>query len=75
DQLLAHVWGCRYSGDTRTVDVHVCRLRRKLPALRPCLRTVKHVGYRLTIPAQTAAAGRPLREPRGGPSTGLGTTR
>jgi len=46
-QLLADVWGYRYSGDDRTVDVHVSRLRKKLPPLRNVLRTVKHVGYRV----------------------------
>ncbi len=47
EQLLVHVWGYRYTGDARTVDVHVCRLRRKLPALRGRLLTLKHIGYRL----------------------------
>jgi len=44
-QLLADVWGYRFSGDDRTVDVHLSRLRRKLPPLRTLLRAVKHVGY------------------------------
>ena len=44
-QLLSDVWGYQYSGDDRTVDVHVSRLRRKLPPLRRFLRAVKHVGY------------------------------
>lgn len=46
-QLLEDVWGYRYTGDDRTVDVHVSRLRRKLPPLRAVLHAVKHVGYRL----------------------------
>ena len=33
DVLLGDVWGYRYTGGTRTVDVHVRRLREKLPAL------------------------------------------
>ncbi len=44
-QLLQDVWGYRYGGDDRTVDVHVSRVRRKLPPLRAFLRAVKHVGY------------------------------
>lgn len=46
-QLLADVWGYSYTGDDRTVDVHVSRLRRKLPSLRNRLVAIKHVGYRL----------------------------
>jgi DNA-binding response OmpR family regulator len=45
--LLERVWGYSYSEGTRTVDVHVRRLREKLPALAPCLLTVKSLGYRL----------------------------
>ena len=36
------------SGDTRTVDVHVRRLREKLPTLVAALETVKQFGYKLT---------------------------
>jgi PAS domain S-box-containing protein len=46
-QLLEQVWGYRYTGDDRTVDVHISRLRSKLPPLRELLTAVKHVGYRL----------------------------
>jgi DNA-binding winged helix-turn-helix (wHTH) protein len=46
-QLLADVWGYTYTGDDRTVDVHVSRLRRKLPPLRGMLRAIKHMGYKL----------------------------
>jgi DNA-binding winged helix-turn-helix (wHTH) protein len=46
-QLLAEVWGYQYTGDARTVDVHVSRLRKKLPSLRARLVTIKHLGYRL----------------------------
>lgn len=49
-QLLVDVWGYRYTGDARTVDVHVSRLRHKLPPLRRLLRAVKHVGYVLDPP-------------------------
>lgn len=47
DLLLGDVWGYSYTGGTRTVDVHVRRLRQKLPPLVTGLVTVKQFGYRL----------------------------
>jgi DNA-binding response OmpR family regulator len=47
DLLLGDVWGYRYTGGTRTVDVHVRRLREKLPILVDALVTVKQFGYKL----------------------------
>jgi len=47
DVLLTDVWGYRYTGGTRTVDVHVRRLREKLPMLVDALVTVKQFGYKL----------------------------
>jgi two-component system alkaline phosphatase synthesis response regulator PhoP len=47
DLLLADVWGYRYTGGTRTVDVHVRRLREKLPILVSSLETVKQFGYKI----------------------------
>jgi DNA-binding response OmpR family regulator len=47
DLLLGDVWGYRYTGGTRTVDVHVRRLREKLPILVGALVTVKQFGYKL----------------------------
>jgi DNA-binding response OmpR family regulator len=47
DVLLTDVWGYRYTGGTRTVDVHVRRLREKLPVLGDALVTVKQFGYKL----------------------------
>ena len=47
DVLLGDVWGYRYTGGTRTVDVHVRRLREKLPVLVEALVTVKQFGYKL----------------------------
>jgi len=46
-QLLEDVWGYSYSEGTRTVDVHVRRLREKIPGLAPSILTVKSLGYRL----------------------------
>jgi DNA-binding response OmpR family regulator len=41
------VWGYQYTGGTRTVDVHVRRLREKLPVLADAIDTIKQFGYRL----------------------------
>src|SRR5437773_1045541 len=51
DVLLTDVWGYRYTGGTRTVDVHVRRLREKFPLLADALVTVKQFGYKLVDPA------------------------
>lgn len=50
DVLLSDVWGYTYTGGTRTVDVHVRRLREKLPLLERALVTVKQFGYKLLDP-------------------------
>ena len=51
-QLLQEVWGYDYFGGTRTVDVHVRRLRAKLgPENETLIGTVRNVGYRFVIPA------------------------
>ena len=50
DLLLSDVWGYSYTGGTRTVDVHVRRLREKLPLMADALITVKQFGYKLTEP-------------------------
>lgn len=47
DRLLNEVWGYQYTGGTRTVDVHVRRLREKIPPLVAQLVTVKQFGYKL----------------------------
>jgi DNA-binding response OmpR family regulator len=47
-QLLDSVWGNSYYGDTRTLDVHIRRLRQKLGACGSCIETVVGVGYRFT---------------------------
>ncbi len=51
DTLLNDVWGYSYTGGTRTVDVHVRRLREKLPVLVDALVTVKQFGYKLVEPS------------------------
>ncbi|MGE3466476.1 MAG: winged helix-turn-helix domain-containing protein [Pyrinomonadaceae bacterium] len=45
-QLLDNVWGYSYFGDTRTLDVHIRRLRQKLDQCGGCIETVVGVGYR-----------------------------
>jgi DNA-binding response OmpR family regulator len=52
DQLLERVWGYTFAGDTRTVDVHVRQLRRKLGDASPIV-TVWGVGYKVS-PAREA---------------------
>jgi two-component system, OmpR family, alkaline phosphatase synthesis response regulator PhoP len=54
DQLLERVWGYTFAGDTRTVDVHVRQLRRKLGDASPIV-TVWGVGYKVG-PTKDAAA-------------------
>ena len=46
EQLLSEVWGYDYFGGTRTVDVHVRRLRAKLGEMEQLIGTVRNVGYR-----------------------------
>jgi two-component system alkaline phosphatase synthesis response regulator PhoP len=49
DRLLEHVWGYEYTGDTRTVDVHIRWLRERVeddPANPQLIQTVRGVGYR-----------------------------
>jgi DNA-binding response OmpR family regulator len=53
DQLLERVWGYTFAGDTRTVDVHVRQLRRKLGEASPIV-TVWGVGYKVA-PTRDAA--------------------
>ena len=49
-QLLQEIWGYDYFGGTRTVDVHIRRLRSKLgPEFESIIGTVRNVGYRFTI--------------------------
>ena len=49
EQLLREVWGYRSLGNTRTLDAHACRLRKKLAGSpRPCVLNLRGVGYRLT---------------------------
>jgi DNA-binding response OmpR family regulator len=51
DVLLSDVWDYKYTGGTRTVDVHIRRLREKLPVLGDAIVTIKQFGYKLVDPA------------------------
>ena len=55
DELLTNVWGYQYTGGTRTVDVHVRRLREKIPFLASALTTVKQFGYKLDDPRSSSS--------------------
>ncbi|MBE6642039.1 MAG: response regulator transcription factor [Ruminococcaceae bacterium] len=46
NDLIGLVWGCNYMGETRTVDVHIGQLRKKLD-LHDCIKTIPKFGYRL----------------------------
>lgn len=50
EQLLDHIWGYEYMGDTRTVDVHIKRLREKIKDHESwCLSTVWGIGYKFEV--------------------------
>jgi DNA-binding response OmpR family regulator len=55
DQLLERVWGYTFAGDTRTVDVHVRQIRRKLGDASPIV-TVWGVGYKVASDRSPASA-------------------
>ncbi|HEX6500365.1 MAG TPA: response regulator transcription factor [Micromonosporaceae bacterium] len=64
DQLLREVWGYDYFGGTRTVDVHVRRLRAKLGSeYESMIGTVRQVGYKFAVPPPRSVA-----EPEGAPT-------
>jgi two-component system alkaline phosphatase synthesis response regulator PhoP len=66
DSLLEDVWGTDFPGETRTVDVHVAEVRKKLGDDGPQVETVRGVGYRLVPPPRGAAAASDVGAP-GGP--------
>jgi DNA-binding response OmpR family regulator len=69
-QLLQEVWGYDYYGGTRTVDVHVRRLRAKLgPEHEALIGTVRNVGYRFEPPKSRSRADGPAVEVAAAPTT------
>ncbi len=55
EALLSRVWGSRYEGGARTVDIHVRRLRAKLGDALP-IETLRGAGYKLRVPEGTKGA-------------------
>ncbi|UCR88766.1 winged helix-turn-helix transcriptional regulator [Mycetocola spongiae] len=53
EQLLSEVWGYDYFGGTRTVDVHIRRLRAKLGDMEQLIVTIRNVGYRFNLAEDT----------------------
>jgi DNA-binding response OmpR family regulator len=49
EQLLEKAWGYDYYGQSRTVDVHIGHLRRKLAGSTVCIETITGVGYKLVV--------------------------
>ena len=62
DALLEGVWGTDFPGETRTVDVHVAEVRKKLGQDGPPIETVRGHGYRLVPPSRQPLPG-PLGDP------------
>ena len=56
DALLEDVWGTDFPGETRTVDVHVSEVRKKLRPDGPTIETVRGFGYRPLPPGRVAVA-------------------
>ncbi len=72
DALLEDVWETDFVGETRTVDVHVAEVRKKLGGDGPRIETLRGVGYRLVPPGrepgpETTAPGPPDPPARGAP--------
>ena len=67
EQLLSLVWGYTFSGETRTVDVHINHVRQKLAGSDLAIETLRGVGYKLVVgdPAQptTKSATKPAAKP------------
>lgn len=63
EALLARVWGARYEGGARTVDIHVRRVRAKLGDALP-LETLRGAGYKLRAPTEYPGEGEARPEPR-----------
>ena len=59
DALLEDVWGTDFPGETRTVDVHVAEVRKKLGRDGPQIETVRGLGYRLVPPGRQPVAAPP----------------
>jgi len=47
-QIIEHVWGFDFEGESRTVDMHIKTLRQKLGTSAQCIETIRNVGYRIS---------------------------
>lgn len=47
EQIMDHIWGCDYVGESRTVDVHIRMLRQKMGDAGALIQTIRGVGYKL----------------------------
>ncbi|MDY3052795.1 MAG: response regulator transcription factor [Ndongobacter sp.] len=47
EQIMDHIWGCDYVGESRTVDVHIRMLRQKMGDAGELIQTIRGVGYKL----------------------------
>lgn len=56
-ELLENVWPCERASGSRTVDIHVRRLRRKLGAAADLVETVRHVGYKMRVASAMESSG------------------
>ena len=45
ENIMNHIWGTDYSGETRTVDMHIKTLRQKLGSAGNRIKTIRNVGY------------------------------
>ena len=76
DEILLAVWGDDYFGGTRTVDVHVRRLRAKLGKdLENAIHTVRNVGYRFSADSVTGTEDGESEPPQAETQTGARTQR
>ena len=66
EALLENVWGTDFPGETRTVDVHVSELRKKLGPDGPAIEAVRGIGYRLVPPPDAPAPEPPPADRSGG---------
>ncbi len=47
ESLITHLWGYEYEGETRTVDIHITSIRKKLGSAGECIKTIRGVGYKV----------------------------
>jgi two-component system response regulator RegX3 len=70
DHLMDQVWGPDHVGDTKTLDVHIKRLRSKVepdPGLPERILTIRGVGYKYASPARSTGPGPPGATAQGSP--------